>query len=435
MSDTNETSNETQEIINDLKAKASIPIKGNTADFLAKFTQKQTDEGKPSADNINDPMLGRQQEEVSNDTEEEIIGNDNEEKKPLISIEKKKPGFVQKQIEENKRLKEELEKFKTDEVPKYTQKIAELEELVKNSQTTAEANHYQEQLNKANEAKVELESQLTKEIANLKSQLEYYDITQSADYKERYVVPVESAYNEAHEIVSMDPESLRLFNEATTAHLAAYKSATPEERNALIQKKRELLKEINKTFYEDTYSQVRLSEAFRKWEKAIDGHMEAVNNWQQTKQEISRQAKEKELKTRTEFLNTWRNSYKEQAQAVESEIQIGEDIAEYMKEKGIKFDTSRDDAIALAATQQSDEVASVDEMNRLINQGRSYKKLQALIKAQAEMLKEKDDYINKLKGASKTTSAPATTETKQRVSIPEGLAAKLAKFGPRLATV
>jgi hypothetical protein len=432
MSDTNQ---ETAEIINDLKAKANIPIKGNTADFLAKFTQKQTDDGKPSAGNVNDPMLGRQQEqEETADTEEEVIVNDNEEKKPLITSEKKKPGFVQKQIEENKRLKEELEKFKTDEIPKYTQKIAELEELVKNSQTTAEANHYQEQLNKANEAKVELEQTLSKEIQDLKSQLEYYDITQSADYKERFVLPVESSYNEAHEIVSADSEALRLFNEATTAHLAAYKAQTPEDRNALMQKKRELLKEINKTFYEDTYSQVRLTEAFRKWEKAIDNHMNAVNNWHQTKQEITRQAKEKELKTRTDFLNTWRNSYKEQAQAVESEIQMSDDIVEYMKEKGIKFDTSRDDAIALAATQQSDEVASVDEMNRLINQGRSYKKLQALVKAQAEMLKEKDDFINKLKGASKTTSAPAVSESKQRVSIPEGLAAKLAKFGPRLAT-
>jgi hypothetical protein len=201
-----------------------------------------------------------------------------------------------------------------------------------------------------------------------------------------------------------------------------------------MQRKRELLKEINKTFYEDTYSQVRLTEAFRKWEKSLDGHMNALNNWQQTKQDISRQVKEKELKNRTDFLNTWRNSYKEQAQAVENEIQITDDIADYMKEKGIKFDTSRDDAIALAATQQSDEVASVDEMNRLINQGRSYKKLQALVKAQSEMLKEKTDYINKLKGASKPSSAPATTENKQRVTISEGLAAKLARFGPRLAT-
>jgi UDP-glucose 4-epimerase len=70
-------------------------------------------------------------EEVSNDTEDETIVNDNEEKKPQISMEKKKPGFVQKQIEENKRLKEELEKYKNEEVPKYTSKIEELENLGK----------------------------------------------------------------------------------------------------------------------------------------------------------------------------------------------------------------------------------------------------------------------------------------------------------------
>ena len=430
MSDTN---NETAEIINDLKAKASIPIKGNTADFLAKFTQKQTDEGKPSADNINDPMLGRQQEEVSNDTEEEIIGNDNEEKKPLISIEKKKPGFVQKQIEENKRLKEELEKFKTDEVPKYTQKIAELEELVKNSQTTAEANHYQEQLNKANEAKVELESQLSKKIADLKSKVEFYDITASEDFQRTYVAPIQESYNEAKKILGSDQQLQALFNRAITANAAAYSNNNQADRQQSFQERDEALEELTNQL--NTFKQVRFADQLNSYLKAIDNHANALYNYQTTKQEISRKAKEKELKTRTEFLNTWRNSYKEQAQAVEGEIQIAEDIAEYMKEKGIKFDTSRDDAIALAATQQSDEVASVDEMNRLINQGRSYKKLQALVKAQAEMLKEKDDYINKLKGASKTTSAPATTETKQRVSIPEGLAAKLAKFGPRLATV
>lgn len=430
MSDTN---NETQEIINDLKAKANIPIKGNTADFLAKFTKKQTDSGIPSAENVGDPMLGREPaEEVSNDTDEDVIVNDNEEKKPLIQPEKKKPGFVQKQIEENKRLKEELEKFKTDEIPKYTQKISELEELVKNSQTTAEANHYQEQLNKANEAKVELESQLSKEIAELKSKVEFYDITASEDFQRTYVAPIQESYNEAKKILGNDPQLQSLFNRALAANTAGYQHQNEEDRVRSFQERDEALDELTNQL--NTFKQVRFADQLNNYLKAIDNHANALYNYQATKQEISRKAKEKELKTRTDFLNTWRNSYKEQAQAVESEIQISDDIAEYMKEKGIKFDTSRDDAVALAATQQSDEVASVDEMNRLINQGRNYKKLQALIKAQAEMLKEKDDYINKLKGASKTSSAPAVSESKPRVSIPEGLAAKLAKFGPRLAT-
>jgi hypothetical protein len=58
---------------------------------------------------------------------------------------------------------------------------------------------------------------------------------------------------------------------------------------------------------------------------------------------------------------------------------------------------SRDEAIALAATQQSNEQASVEDMNRLINQGRAYQKLQAQLKAYQEMVKEKDEYISQLK--------------------------------------
>jgi hypothetical protein len=432
MSDTN---NETQEIINDLKAKANIPIKGNTADFIAKFTKKQTDDGKPSADNYGNPMFGRETtDEVSNDTEsvDEIIGNDNEGKKPLISMDKKKPGFVQKQIEENKRLKEELEKYKNEEVPKYTSKIEELENLVKSSQTTAEANHYQDQLNKASEAKVELEQTLSKEIADLKSKVEFYDITASEDFQRTYVAPIQESYNEAKKILGNDQQLQALFGRAIAANAAAYNHRDEADRAQSFQERDEALEELTNQL--NTFKQVRFADQLNGYLKAIDNHANALYNYQETKQEINRQVKEKELKSRTDFLNTWRNSYKEQAQAVENEIQITDDIADYMKEKGIKFDTSRDDAIALAATQQSDEVASVDEMNRLINQGRSYKKLQALIKAQSEMLKEKTDYINKLKGASKPSSAPATTENKQRVTISEGLAAKLARFGPRLAT-
>jgi len=103
-----------------------------------------------------------------------------------------------------------------------------------------------------------------------------------------------------------------------------------------------------------------------------------------------------------------------------------------MKDKGIKFDTSKDDAVALAATQQSDEPATVDDMNRLINQGRVYKKLQALVKAQQEMIREKDEYISKLKGSSSVNSTSTTTDAPTRkLTLSEGLAAKLGRFTPQ----
>ena len=53
-------SNDTAEVIKELKAKPPIPIKGNTSDFLKKFSKQQSDEWKPSATNVGDPNLGIQ---------------------------------------------------------------------------------------------------------------------------------------------------------------------------------------------------------------------------------------------------------------------------------------------------------------------------------------------------------------------------------------
>ena len=103
MADTNDTA----EVIKELQGKPQVPIKGNTSDFLKKFSQQQSDEGKPSATNMGDPMLGfrknnEEEPEHTGITESEITSDRSGKKK----------GFVERQIEENRKLKEELEKYK-----------------------------------------------------------------------------------------------------------------------------------------------------------------------------------------------------------------------------------------------------------------------------------------------------------------------------------
>jgi hypothetical protein len=417
----------TAEIIKDLTSKPEVPIKGNTKDFLAKFSKQQADDGKPSGTNVGDPMIGmRQSEEEPIEDESEVIVNDNEPKKDLNI---KKSGFVQKQIEENRRLKEELEKFKKDEVPKYTQKIAELEALVQNSSTTAEANHYQSQLNKAQEEKAEIESNLSKEIADLRGKLDFHDLTSNPDFQKQYFEPIKQSYNSAREIVGNDSTLQSLFQRAIAANGAIYHHTNEDDRAASIRERDEAFEEITNSL--GTFKQVRFADYIKDYLDATERHSEALINYQQTKTEIQNAAKRKEQEARNKFINTWHDSYKQQAAEIEQESSISDEIAAYMKEKGIKYDTSKDDAIALIATQQSSEEASVDEMNRLINQGRAYKKLQAQVKALQEMVKEKDDYIGKLKGASRVDSTPRVSESQQRrMNVTEGLAAKLARFSP-----
>lgn len=418
-----------KEIIDDLKSKPQVPIKGNTLDFIKKFSKQQADEGMPSGTNVGDPTLGMKREEEH--SAEEVIGNDKKEGEPKPPVDGKKKGFVEKQIEENRKLKEELEKYKKDEIPKYESKIAELEELVKNSSSTSEANHYQKQLNEANMAKTKLEEELTSEITSLRRKLDFHDLSSNPDFQNQYIRPIQDSYNQAREVLGQDSDLQSAFQRAVAANTATFSAQSVEEQQAAIKERDEALEEITNSL--SSFKQVRFADQVVSYLKATENHARALTEFERTKQEINQNAKRKEIEARSNFLKTWKTSFQEQQDAITKETFIPEDVYSYMKEKGIKYDTSRDEAIALAATQQSDEQASVDDMNRLINQGRAYKKIQAQVKALTEMLKEKDEYISKLKGSSRVSSSSgsATDSQQPRLTVSEGLKAKLARFSPQ----
>jgi hypothetical protein len=418
---------DTNEVIAELKAKPQVPIKGNTSDFLKKFSKQQADDGKPSATNVGDPNLVIQkfneeapEEPVAGVTEAEITSDRTGKKK----------GFVERQIEENRKLKEELEKYKKDEIPKFENKIQELERLVSESKSTVETNHYQEQLNKANQEKLEVEQQLSEQIKDLRGKLDFHDITSNPDFKKTYIDPIKSTYDTARQLLSNDPTLLSTFSRAVNANASIFNSASEEDRRAAEADRDQAFEEITNSLSQ--FKQYQFAEQVNSFIKATQGHHAALVNFEETKQNILQTAKQKEQEGRNKYLNQWREGYKNTQQEIDRATEIPDTVADYMKEKGIKFDISRDEAIALAATQQTNEQASVEDMNRLIHQGRAYQKIQAQLKAYQEMVKEKDDYIAKLKGSSRISSSSSASDSqKPRMSISEGLASKLARFSPQ----
>jgi len=423
MADTNDTA----AVIKELQDKPQVPIKGNTSDFLKKFSKQQTDDGKPSGTNMGDPMLGMQRhneeeppEEPTGVTEAEITSDRTGKKK----------GFVERQIEENRKLKEELEKYKRDEVPKFETKIQELERLVAESTSTKETNHYQEQLNKASQEKNEVEQQLSEQIKDLRSKLDFHDITSNPDFKKTYLEPIKSTYDTARQLLSNDPTLLSTFSRAVNANASIFNATSEEDRRAAETDRDQAFEEITNSLSQ--FKQYQFAEQVNSFIKATQGHHAALVNFEETKQNIIHTTKQKEQEGRNKYLNQWRESYKNTQQEIDNATSVPDAIADYMKEKGIKYDMSRDEAIALSATQQSSEQASVEDMNRLIHQGRAYQKIQAQLKAYQEMVKEKDDYIAQLKGSSRMTSSPSTSDSqKPRMSMTEGLAAKIARFSPQ----
>ena len=422
--------NDTAEVIKELKAKPQVPIKGNTSDFLKKFSQQQSDEGKPSATNVGNPNLGIKKfneeeppEEHTGVTEAEITSDRTGKKK----------GFVERQIEENRKLKEELEKYKKDEIPKFETKIQELERLVSESTSTKEANHYQEQLNKANQEKLDVEQQLSEQIKDLRGKLDFHDITSNPDFQKTYLDPIKNTYDTARQLLSNDPTLLSTFSRAVNANASIFNASSEEDRRAAEADRDQAFEEITNSLSQ--FKQYQFAEQVNSFIKATQGHHAALVNFEETKQNIIQTAKQKEQEGRNKYLNQWREGYKNTQQEIDRATEIPDVVADYMKEKGIKFDISRDEAIALAATQQTNEQASVEDMNRLIHQGRAYQKIQAQLKAYQEMVKEKDEYIAQLKGSSRISSSPSASDSqKPRMSITEGLAAKLAKFSPQART-
>ena len=426
MADTDNTA----EVIAELKSKPQVPIKGNTSDFLKKFSKQQADDGKPSATNVGDPNLGipkyneeEPPEEPTGVTEAEITSERTGKEK----------GFVKRQIEENRKLKEELEKYKKEEVPKFETKIQELERLVSESKSTAETNHYQEQLNKANQEKLEVEQQLSEQIKELRNKLDFHDITSNPDFKKNYLDPIKNTYDTARQLLANDPTLLSTFSRAVNANASIFNASSEEDRRAAETDRDQAFEEITNSLSQ--FKQYQFAEQVNSFIKATQNHHSALVNFEETKQDILQTAKQREQEGRNKYLNQWREGYKTTQQEIDNATAIPDSLAEYMKEKGIKYDLSRDEAIALAATQQSNEQASVEDMNRLINQGRTYQKLQAQLKALHEMVKEKDEYISQLKGSSRITSSPSASDSqKPRMSLSEGLAAKIARFSPQART-
>jgi hypothetical protein len=376
---------------------------------------------------MGDPMLGMQRhneeeppEEPTGVTEAEITSDRTGKKK----------GFVERQIEENRKLKEELEKYKRDEVPKFETKIQELERLVAESTSTKETNHYQEQLNKASQEKNEVEQQLSEQIKDLRSKLDFHDITSNPDFKKTYLEPIKNTYDTARQLLSNDPTLLSTFSRAVNANASIFNATSEEDRRAAETDRDQAFEEITNSLSQ--FKQYQFAEQVNSFIKATQGHHAALVNFEETKQNIIHTTKQKEQEGRNKYLNQWRESYKNTQQEIDNATSVPDAVADYMKEKGIKYDMSRDEAIALSATQQSSEQASVEDMNRLIHQGRAYQKIQAQLKAYQEMVKEKDDYIAQLKGSSRMTSSPSTSDSqKPRMSMTEGLAAKIARFSPQ----
>jgi len=392
--------------------KAVVDGNKKTADFIAKFQgeQQKALESQPEPSRTLSPLEQQRRERV----EEE--GEHHEDDVKLKDLPKKEKGaFVPRMLEEKKALETNLQKAQ--------QELAAAQEELKAFKEKGVAGDPKEletlrnQLNEATTKLTEKETEYTKTVESLQSKINFRDIQEDPKFVKDYVKPIADAHSEIIDAIKNDMESMLAFDRIKAANDRIYIAKTAEDRQKAQQERDAIREELMGGL--QPWQQAEVSSPLKAMFRATDNYHKALGNWVETRKRIIQETEEEGKRARGEFIGKWHTSYKAQGAKLEEETAIPEDVQKYMEKEGIAFDLSKDERVALLATQQAEGEASIDDTNRLVHQGRMFSKLQAHIKALTKLVEEKEQYIGELKGSSGDRSNRNRSE--QSSGKPEGV--------------
>lgn len=397
------------------------PVKGTTEEFLKKFAVGQ----RENLENTNQKIDALPKAEPN---QEEIEQKQVDDARIEERTNQRKLGFVKSKIEEARTLKAErdnLAKAKSD----ADAEIESLKKQIAEAKTVSEDKELREQLNRATEERTNLEIENKKVIDSLQARLDFQDIQQNPVFIKDFVAPIRTAHESIVKAIGRDRQAMEAFSRVKNANDGLYRAKNDAEREAAEQQLDSAREEFIACLPE--YRKYMVDAKVEDLIGATQNYNKALVNWASEKTRIVKQTEQEQQRARENFLSTWKESYKKQGEAIESEISIDPEVEEYMKTNKIDFDLSKDERVALIATQQAEGDATPDDTNRLIQQGRVYNKSLAIIKALKGMLKEKDDYISQLKGSTGREDSPRKKVTQETDQKPNGLNGFLSKWGPR----
>lgn len=388
-----------------------------TSDFIKKFNQNKVEEieaaqaeaeekGTLPVQTNKSPL--QLQREMAKDGVEINDGIEDDPGSRQRQDEKKPKGqFVRNLIEEKKKLQGQLDGIKKEgETDKAT--IKQLQEQLNEITNGEDISKVREKLNKETERISELETKYKGEIDGLQQKLNFRDFQEDPKFIRDFVAPIANEHSAIMEVLKGDSDAIMTFERIKTANDDVYRAKTKEDRESAIERRDTLRNELLNGI--EPWKQGQIATPLLKMLKATGNYHNAIANWQKERERILEETKQEGERAQRDHLAKWHGSYKAQGTKVEEESTIPENVQKYMEKEGITFDLSEDERTALLATQQAKGEANIDDTNRLIHQGRVYGKMKAQVEALTKMLKERDDYIDSLKGSSGNKSITGRTE-------------------------
>jgi hypothetical protein len=401
----NEPVNPLESFHKDIVNTPKMAAEGNIADLAAKYAQFKPP-GAPQAPSAPLPIEAPPAAIVPQG--EPTVAPE----KPFESAGVKKDQSFTKDLKSQKkeaeeraaRFEQELKELREKEVPRMQKELEEARLNIENAANSKEAKQAKEEMEALKADHAKQQNEWLENQKKLQSELSFYNLESDPDFIQTVKAPREVAKTRAEKILG-DSSMITEYRKAMNANFASLTAQDPAEQQRQAEIRDSILGDIYNSL--DAFKQGQFTNIVNTAVlPAEENYVSALANHELTKQQIDANRRDTQQQQQYQTQKRWKDAYDSTAQSVAKECDIPEEVGRIIVSNKIPVDFGNDEMIAEATIRDGGSQLPVEEVTRLINQGRYFKKQQAHIKGLNALLKEQQETINKLRGSSTSSETP-----------------------------
>lgn len=316
----------------------------------------------------------------------------------------KRPGSNFPKVLEDKRkaelerddFKSKVDKYEKEEKPALEAKIQELNEKIEKGVSAKKEAELTSKITELETQMREKEDSLVNENQSLKKRLAFYNLSEDYDFKEKYEKPVIDAHRDAVENLTDDKQRAML-RQAVALNAQYLRSTDANEKSQIRQERDSLLSAIQDDL--KGFAGSAFFGAMMRYIKGSEEHAKALQNHEETTQEIRKRAQEQADRARADRLASWDKTYKVTAQQFDKDTEFTDDEKTILKDLQIDVDESLKEAGVVAGNVVIGK-SRMEDAIEMIHKGRVYDALKAKQRVLEKKLQDRDAIITKLRGSS-----------------------------------
>lgn len=396
--------------------KEQIHISKDARKFAERFRPPAGTPGIPVAKeplvNENEPPAGETAEQKAareKEQEERRAANPTLEKR-----ETKKPGANVPQILADKRKAEQalaekekaVEKYEKEEIPKLTNQIADLQKKIDSGQlSSSKEAEFETKIAALEKARADKEAELSGELETTRKRLAQLSLPDDPIYKEKYLKPLGESIESLQNIIGANVVLRGALNRAMIAQRSALEATSEEQLRDSEKERDDILDSMLEGMTGETQRR-RMTAAFDKFVEASTAQAMAAADHERTSLEIRKESERRYAEGVKGLMMEWEGEYRTQAEEYNPDASLSAEEQKAAKDLGVEYDADANEKLAIGAIRGD---LKRPDVVKLIHRGRAYHGLKAKLAIAKSQLKEAQETVTKLRGASPSGAGRGTT--------------------------